>query len=144
MGQHRQCDGMTRRDAIRIGVLGSATGWGMSSFLRMAHAGDLNPQASAKSAIFVELVGGPSHLDTFDLKPQAPREIRGPFNPIKTNVAGIEICEHLPRLARCADKFSVLRGVSHSLGAHPLGQRFIFTGNRPTPSLEYPALGSVN
>lgn len=142
MGRHRQCDGVTRRDAIRIGVIGSA-GLSMGSYLKMAHAGQINPQAPGKAAILVELVGGPSHIDTFDLKPAGPSETRGPFQPIKTNVPGIEICEHLPKLAKCADKFAILRGVSHSLGAHELGQRFIFTGNRPTPSLEYPALGAV-
>ena len=143
MGRHRQCDGMTRRDAIRVGMIGSAAGLSLSRFSQMANAGQINQNAKAKSAIFVELTGGPSHLDTFDLKPTGPQEIRGPFSPIKTNVPGVEICEHLPRLAQQADKFALLRGVSHSLGAHPLGQRFVFTGNRPTPSLEYPSMGSV-
>ena len=142
MGIHRQCDGLTRRDAIRVGMIGSA-GLTMSGFLRMADAGQIDPVAKGKSAIFVELVGGPSHLDTFDLKPESSSETRGPFNAIKTNVPGVEFSEHLPKLARCADKFAILRGVSHSLGAHDLGQRFVFTGNRPTPSLEYPAFGSV-
>ena len=143
MGRHQQCDGMTRRDAIRVGMIGSAAGLSLGRFNQMANAGQINQNAKAKSAIFVELTGGPSHLDTFDLKPTGPKEIRGPFSAIKTNVSGIEICEHLPLLAQQADKFALLRGVSHSLGAHPLGQRFVFTGNRPTPSLEFPSLGSV-
>jgi|TARA_B110000495_G_C23004933_1_gene593546 hypothetical protein len=143
MGFHRQCDGVTRRDAIKVGVLGSATGLTMGNFLRMADAGQINPKADSKAAIFIELPGGPSHMDTFDLKPNAPSEFRGKFNPIKTNASGVEICEHLPKLAQCADKFAILRGVSHSLGAHPLGQQFVFTGNRPNPSLDYPGYGSV-
>ena len=143
MARHRQCDGISRRDALRVGVLGAAGGLTMSNYLRMADAGELNAKASANAAIFIELPGGPSHIDTFDLKPDAPSEFRGKFNPIKTNVPGIEISEHLPKLAKCADKFAIMRGVSHSLGAHPLGQQFIFTGNRPNPSLDYPAYGSV-
>lgn len=143
MGFHRQCDGVTRRDAIKVGVLGSAAGLTMSNFLRMADAGHVSPKASSQAAIFIELPGGPSHMDTFDLKPDAASEFRGKFNPIKTNAPGVEICEHLPKMAQCADKFAILRGVSHSLGAHPLGQQFIFTGNRPNPSLDYPGYGSV-
>ncbi len=143
MSNHRQCNGFTRRDAIRLGVLGSATGLSISNYLSLADAGQLNPRAKSSAAIFVELPGGPSHIDTFDPKPQAPAEIRGKFRPIKTVTAGVEISEHLPLLARCTDKFAILRGVSHSLGAHPLGQKFVFTGNRPNPSLDYPAYGSV-
>ena len=143
MARHRQCDGISRRDALRVGVLGSAAGLTMSNYLRMADAGVVNSKATSKSAIFIELPGGPSHIDTFDLKPDAPSEFRGKFNPIKTNVPGVEISEHLPKLAKCADKFAIMRGVSHSLGAHPLGQQFVFTGNRPNPSLDYPAYGSV-
>ena len=143
MANQRQCDGISRRDAIRVGVLGAASGLSMGSYLRLADAGQLNPLAKSKSAIFIELPGGPSHIDTFDLKPRAPAEIRGKFRPIKTVTPGIEICEHLPKLARCTDKFSILRGVSHSLGAHPLGQKYLFTGNRPSTSLSYPSYGSV-
>lgn len=143
MARHRQCDGVTRRDALKVGVLGSAAGLTMSNFLRMTEAGEVSNKAQSKAAIFIELPGGPSHMDTFDLKPNAPSEFRGKFNPIKTNAPGVEICEHLPKLAKCADKFAIMRGVSHSLGAHPLGQQFIFTGNRPNPSLDYPGYGSV-
>ncbi|MEM7454485.1 MAG: DUF1501 domain-containing protein [Planctomycetota bacterium] len=143
MKRNRQCDGVTRRDAIRIGAIGSAAGLTMGGFLRMADAGMVNDQATAKSAIFVELPGGPSHIDTFDPKPDAGSEFRGTFDPIETNVSGIRISEHLPKMAQQADKFAILRGVSHTLGAHPLGQKFVFTGNRPTPSIEYPGFGSV-
>jgi hypothetical protein len=94
--------------------------------------------ASAQSAIFISLTGGPAHLDTFDLKPQAPAEYRGAFRPIRTNVPGIEFCEHLPKLARCADKFAILRGVSHTLAAHSQGTEYVNTGTRPSPR---PAVG---
>src|SRR5205085_3172670 len=91
----------------------------------------------------IHLAGGPSHLDTFDLKPDAPSEFRGTFNPIKTNVEGIEISEHLPQLAQCADKYALLRGVAHSLGDHRLGTEYVNTGSRPIPSLEYPGFAAV-
>ncbi len=82
-------------------------------------------------------------MDTFDLKPDAPAEFRGEFNPIATNVPGIEISEHLPKLAQCADKFAILRGVSHSLAAHEFGTKYMNTGNRPLPSLVFPGYGAV-
>lgn len=142
MLNHRQCNGLTRREMIRVGALG-ASGLTLGSYLQLAGAGEIQARTRATAAIFVELPGGPSHLDTFDLKPDAPSEIRGDFNPIATNVPGIQISEHLPKLAAQADKFAILRGVTHTLGAHPLGQKFINTGNRPNAALEYPAFGSV-
>ncbi len=134
------CDGMKRRDFLRVGAIGA--GLSLSGYLRMAAAGEIQG-AKATSAIFVNLPGGPSHMDTFDLKPDAPAEYRGTFNPIKTNVSGVEISEHLPKLAQCADKYAILRGVTHTLGAHELGQEYVNTGNRPIPSLEYPGYGAV-
>lgn len=135
------CDGVKRRDFLKVGALGF-TGLTLSSYLRMVNAGGTKPKG-AKSAIFIELPGGPSHMDTFDLKPESPSEYRGEFKPIKTNIDGIEICEHLPKLASCMDKFALLRGVSHSVAAHALGRSYVNTGNRPLPSLEYPGYGAV-
>ena len=134
------CDGMKRRDFLKVGALGA--GLSLSGYLRLAAAGEV-AGAKAKSAIFINLTGGPSHMDTFDLKPNAPSEFRGQFNPIKTNVSGVEISEHLPKLAQCADKFAILRGVTHTLGAHELGTVYVNTGSRPIPSLEYPGYGAV-
>ena len=134
------CDGVKRRDFLKAGALGM--GLSLSGYLRLAAAGEIGP-AKAKSAIFINLTGGPSHMDSFDLKPDAPAEYRGQFNPIKTNAPGVEISEHLPNLAKCADKFAVLRGVSHTLGAHELGTEYVNTGSRPIPSLEYPGYGAV-
>jgi hypothetical protein len=109
----------------------------------MSHAGEVGPVGKANAAIFVNLPGGPSHMDTFDLKPESAAEYRGEFNPIQTKVSGIEICEHLPKLASVMDKFVILRGVSHTLAAHQLGSEYVNTGNRPLPSLEFPGLGAV-
>lgn len=141
MGIHRYCDGIKRRDFLQVGALGM-TGLVLSEYLRMAHAGEVR-QAKARSAIFVYLGGGPPHLDTFDMKPDAPAEIRGEFNSIATNVAGLRICEHLPKLAQCADKYAVVRGISHTLAGHELGTNYVNTGSRPVPSLIYPGYGAV-
>ena len=135
------CDGIRRRDFLKVGALGGL-GLNLAGYLRLAEAGQVAP-AKGRSAILIYLQGGPSHLDTFDLKPEAPAEIRGEFKPIKTNVSGVEISEHLPKLAQCADKYAILRGVSHTLGAHNLGTDYMNTGNRPMGSLEYPSYGAV-
>src|SRR5262249_28954388 len=141
MTTHRYCDGIRRRDFVRVGVLG-ATGLALSDYLRLAEAGEVR-NAQATGAIFINLAGGPTHLDSFDPKPEAPAEYRGEFKPIPTNVPGLEICEHLPRLAQCADKFALLRGVSHTLTEHQMGTKYLNTGNRPIPSLEFPGYGAV-
>jgi hypothetical protein len=120
----------------------SGMGLNLASYLRMAQAGELR-SSKATSAIYIRLGGGPTHMDTFDLKPDAPSEYRGEFKPINTNVAGMQISEHLPKLAQCADKFTLLRGVSHTLAAHELGTKYMNTGNRPLPSLEFPGFGAV-
>ncbi|MBC8355039.1 MAG: DUF1501 domain-containing protein [Planctomycetes bacterium] len=139
---HKTCDGVKRRDFLKVGVAGGA-GLTLANYLRLAEAGEIAEKSRGMSAIFVNLPGGPSHMDTFDLKPNAPSEVRGKFNPIDTNVPGIQISEHLPKLASCMDKFVILRGVSHTLGAHALGQEYVNTGSRPLPSLEYPGYGAV-
>jgi hypothetical protein len=136
------CDGVTRRDFLRIGSVG-ALGLGLGLPQYLAQAASAGGHGKAKAAIFVRLGGGPSHMDTFDLKPDAPDTHRGEFKPIATNVDGIQICEHLPKLAKCADKFAILRGVSHTLAAHELGTLYMGTGNRPLPSLSFPSFGAV-
>ena len=142
MAIHRTCDGVQRRDFLRAGVLGSA-GLSLASYMNLDELGAVEQDAKATSAIFINLQGGPSHLDTFDMKPKAPEEYRGTFNPIDTNVPGIQISEHLPKLAQCADKFAILRGVTHTLGAHRLGSEYVNTGTKPLASLQYPAYGAV-
>lgn len=133
------CDGIARRDFLRVGAAGALS---LAGYLRLAGAGEARAR-KATSAIFLWLGGGPPHLDTFDLKPDAPAEIRGEFKPIATNVNGVEVCEHLPRLATCADKYTLIRGVSHTLAGHELGTEYLNTGSRPVPSLIYPGYGAV-
>ena len=141
MAIYKTCDGVKRRDFLKVGALGVG-GLSLAQYLQLAEAGQ-KKAGSAKAAIFINLPGGPSHMDTFDLKPKAPKEYRGLFNPIQTKASGVEICEHMPKLASCADKFAILRGVSHTLGAHALGQEYVTTGTRPIPALKYPGFGSV-
>ncbi len=89
----------------------------------------------AKSVLFIFLTGGPSHIDTFDMKPEAPAEVRGPFAPIATNVPGISFCEHLPLIARHASKLAVVRTMhcNPALGAHETGTHAMLTGNNDLP-----------
>jgi hypothetical protein len=141
MATNQYCDGVRRRDFLKVGLLGGV-GLSLADYLRLAHAGEVQA-TRATSAIFISLGGGPTHMDTFDLKPKAAAEYRGEFNPIQTNAPGVEISEHLPKLAQCADKFLLLRGVSHSLAAHELGTKYMNTGNRPLPSISFPGYGSV-
>jgi uncharacterized protein (DUF1501 family) len=135
----RYCDGITRRDFVRVGAAG---GLGLAGYLRAAHAGGVNP-AKATAAVVVYLGGGPSHIDTFDPKPDAPADIRGEFKPIPTTVPGLQFGEHLPLLAEQAKDFALVRGVSHTLAGHELGTEYLSTGSRPVPSLVYPGYGAV-
>ena len=136
---HKYCDGITRRDALRIGSLG-AVGLGLADFLMLDAADD--SQTKGRNAIVVFLTGGQSHIDTWDMKPDAG-EMKGEFESIETNVSGFRVCEHMPCLAKQADKYAIVRSVSHTQGAHSPGQRYLQTGNRKIPSLEYPDYGAV-
>lgn len=130
---------MLQSTFLKAGALGTTLS--LSQLLRL-QASQSNTESDA-SAILVFLGGGPAHQDTFDLKPQAPAEYRGEFRPIRTNVPGIEICEHLPQLARRADRYALIRGITHNLADHGLGMRYLMTGNLPTPVVDYPLYGSI-
>ena len=135
------CDGVSRRDFLRVGALGMG-GLALPQLLEAEALAGLGK--SHKAVIMIYLVGAPPHQDMFDLKMNAPSEVRGPFRPIKTNVPGIEICEHLPRLARIMDKLVPVRSVYGSPdGDH---DSFIcYTGRhkRTQPPGGWPAIGSV-
>jgi hypothetical protein len=107
-GKSAFCDGVSRRNFMRIGALGVG-GLTLADVLRAEAS--TGKSGSHKAVINIHLGGGPSHQDMFDLKPEAPVEFRGEFNPIKTNVSGIEICEHMPQLAQMADKYAILRSL---------------------------------
>src|SRR5438128_2673685 len=106
------CDGMTRRDFLRVGALSAgAVGLSLADLTRLEAAGQ--GKNNDINCIVLFLVGAPSQLDTWDLKPNAPDTIRGPFKPIKTNAPGVEICEHFPLMAKMADRFAIVRSVYH-------------------------------
>ena len=138
----RRCDGVSRRDALRIGSL-TGLGLGLSDLFR-GQATAIEPRVGrAKSCILLWLDGGPSHLETFDLKPTAPAEVRGPFQPISTNVSGIHISELLSETAKMTDKLSIIRSITSPLGEHGLANQYLLTGYKPSPALQYPSYGSV-
>ncbi|NBO91966.1 MAG: DUF1501 domain-containing protein [Planctomycetia bacterium] len=131
----------SRRGFLQIGAFGAA-GLALPQLLR-ADAESKNPN-SRKSVIFIYLVGGPPHQDMFDLKPDAPKEIAGPWKPIATNVTGIKICEAFPRLARIMDKLIVVRSLVGNQNDHDAIQ--VYNGHhprKPTPSGGWPQFGSV-
>jgi hypothetical protein len=129
---------VSRRDVIRLGGL-LAAGWAYSG-RREAAANELRQVASgARSCILVYLLGGPPHQDMWDLKPSAPAEIRGPFQPIHTSLPGVHICEHLPRLARLANKYAIIRSVSHPNNNHGAMMPYTLTGRQ----VERPELDNV-
>jgi hypothetical protein len=142
----RDCEGFYRRDFLKIGSAG-LLGVGLADLLRLEARAAKNaadgPKGKAKSVIMVWLAGGPSHLDMWDLKPNAPAEVRGEFKPISTSVPGIEISEHLSKTAKVMDKASVVRSLAHSIPSHAIATTFMTTGNKPTAAIQYPSLGSV-
>src|SRR5580704_13093695 len=136
------CDGVNRRDFLHAGSL-AFLGLSMPQFFRLKAAGAVKSEKDM-NCIQLMLVGGPSQLDTWDMKPDAPSSIRGPFKPIKTNVSGIEISEIFPRMAKNADKFALLRSVYHTAAAvHDTGCQMMQTGRLFQGGLESPNYGSV-
>jgi Protein of unknown function (DUF1501) len=136
------CDGVSRRDFLHAGSLGFL-GLTMPHFFRLKAMGAVEPSKDV-NCIHLMLVGGPSQLDTWDMKPDAPASIRGPFKPIKTNVSGIEISQIFPRMATHADKFALLRSAYHTAAAvHDTGCQMMQTGRLFQGGLESPNYGSV-
>ncbi|MGE3780293.1 MAG: DUF1501 domain-containing protein [Pirellulaceae bacterium] len=136
---------VSRRELLRVGLGGFASLslpglWN----LRAAHAAGAGPggkPAERTAIILVWLRGGASHLDTFDPKPLAPTDYRGPFSPISTNVPGIEVSELLPRLARLADRYALVRSLTHTGGGHPAGSLQVLSGDpdaQDKPGPRYP------
>ena len=144
MNAVKRCDGVNRRDFLRIGGL-AALGLGLGDFfhLQRAFASNSTLTAKAKSCILIWLDGGPSHLETFDPKPDAPQEVRGPLKTIPTNVTGVRISECLEQTAAIMDKIAIIRSMTSPLGEHSLGTQYLMTGYKPTPALEYPTFGST-
>jgi len=127
------CPGPSRRQVMRFGsvALASAAVGPLASYRTRGVAAEAARASNDPAVIFVWLPGGPPHQDTFDMKPDAPVEFRGPYNPIRTNVPGIDICEHLPQLSKVADKFSLIRSVAHKFADHGGGHKRFLTGRDP-------------
>jgi len=136
----RFCDGVSRRNFLKIGALGLG-GLALPQLLAAESASGI--RRSHKAVIMVFLPGGPSHQDMFDLKMDAPSEIRGEFKPIATNVPGIQICEHLPRMAKLADKYSIIRSMVGAEDNHYAVQCLTGRHARNAPPGGWPCLGSV-
>jgi len=139
-GQSGYCDGVSRRNFLKIGTLGLG-GLALPQLLQAEAASGL--KRSHKAIIMIFLPGGPSHQDMFDLKADAPSEIRGEFKPIPTNVDGLEICEHLPRLAKCMDRAAIIRSVVGAFDDHDAYQCLTGRPNRNLPPGGWPSLGAV-
>lgn len=131
---------LRRRDFIRVGSLGA---FGLSVFGGLRPVATLAAAPSAKACILLWLDGGPSHLETFDVKPNAPLEVRGPFQAIRSKVAGLQLSELLPATAAIADKIAVIRSMTSPLGEHGLAHHYLLTGYKPSPVLSYPSYGAV-
>ena len=141
----RLCDGISRRGFLKIGALGLA-GLTLPQYLRAVEQQPAG-RRRARAVILYWMAGGPSHIDTYDMKPDAPAQVRGPFRPMTTRVPGVQFCELLPRQARLADKFSLVRSLRHSNHDHFDASHWVQTGyhefrvmGRGQP---YPAQGAV-
>src|SRR5436309_15164503 len=141
--KQRFCDGVSRRSFLQIGAFGA--GLTLADMLRLRADGAARQVAapsSHKAAIMIYLPGGPSHMDMYDLKPDAPKEFRGEFNPIATNVPGVQICEHMPLQAKMWDKLACIRSVV-SNGEH--SDSLVMTGysQQQNTITHHPSFGSV-
>lgn len=137
----------SRRDFLHVGFAGGI-GLTLPQFLRMKSAqAELKhyetKEGTAKSVIFIYLPGGAAHQETWDPKPYAPVEYRGPMNSIDTNVSGVRLNEKLVKTAQMMDKLTICRSMSHGEAAHERGTHNMFTGYRPSPALQFPSMGSV-
>ena len=151
--QRSYCDGISRRQALRIGGVGLIGGLTLPRLFELEAVAGEGRTSQARACIFLFLEGGPSTIDMWDLKPEAPSEIRGPYKPIATSVAGTFVGEHCPLCARIADKFTILRSHSHADGGHTTGYHYCLTGykadfadgsnSRVPNNVLYPSLGSI-
>jgi hypothetical protein len=132
---------VTRREFLYVGLIGGI-GLTLSDFFRL-QAQEAALQAKAKAVIHIYLPGGISAHESFDPKPLAPVEVRGPFKSIPTKLDGVEFCELLPNTAQVADKLTIIRSITHGEAAHERGTSEMFTGYKPSPAIQYPSMGSV-
>jgi hypothetical protein len=150
MGPNTNCEGVSRRDCIRLG-LGAIMGGGLIDALRLRATAALEGQSpAATSCILIWMDGGPSHFETFDPKPAAPAEFRGQYEAIETRLPGVRFSRHMRRLGSIADKLAVVRSIRHEQGNHGAGNHYMMTGAPPRIPVGcgafvsfHPSLGSV-
>jgi hypothetical protein len=138
------CEGFHRRDFLKIGA-GGLLGLSLPQLLRLEAQSAPAPQQKrrANAVIMLWLGGGPAHLDMWDIKTNAPEGVRSQFKEISTTAAGVRISEHLPKMAQVADKAAIVRSLYHTIPSHGPATVFMTTGNKPTPAVQYPSLGSL-
>jgi hypothetical protein len=142
-GSATNCDGVTRRDFMTAGAL-SAIGLSLPQYLAAKEAGVVRKEADNRACIMIFNLGAPSHIDLWDMKPEAPSEIRGPFQPVASKVPGLQLSEVLPRHAEIADKFSLVRSVHHTGAAvHDAGWQMMQTGRQFAGGVNTPHAGAV-
>jgi len=145
--------GLSRRQTLRVGSVGLLSGLSLPRLLQFQALASTDTPARAKACIFLFLEGGPSTIDMWDLKPDAPLDVRGPYKPIATSVPGTFIGEHLPNCAKIANKYTILRSHSHHDNGHTTGYHYVMTGvkadfadgtnSRKPNNVLYPSLGSI-
>src|SRR5262249_34949906 len=142
-----RCSGpQSRRDFLKFGAL-TLGGLSAAGIVPWKLAADEPGRISDTAVIFIWLPGGPPHMEMYDMKPNAPEEYRGAFSPIRTNVPGIDVCEHLPMHARIADKFTIIRSIAHNFADHGGGHKRFLTGRDPQSPVgfinDHPMVGSM-
>ncbi len=140
------CERFHRRDVLTLGTTAGLMGLSLPDILRSQARASRVPQertARADSIIMLWLAGGPATIDMWDLKPDAPEEIRGEFKAAETSVPGIRLSEHLSKVGQTAKHLAVVRSMHHTVPAHGPATVFMTTGNKPTPAIEYPSVGSL-
>ena len=142
-GKAHTCNGVTRRDFLQVGTLG-AVGLTLPQYLAAKEQGAVKKEHDDRACVMIFNLGAPSHLDTFDMKPDAPAEIRGPFKAINTASSEFQLSEILPQHAKVADKFSLVRSCYHSGAAvHDAGWQMMQTGRLFTGGVNTPHVGSA-
>lgn len=142
--RHRNCSGISRRDMLRVGTLGPL-GLSLTGLLNLqqARAEESTPRGHAKNVILIYLGGGLSHHDSFDLKPEAPEEVRGKYKPIETNVPGTQVGELLPLMAKQMDKVALVRSGAHNNDHHETATNWVLSGRFGSAFGDWPAIGAV-
>lgn len=143
----RCCDGLTRRETMKVGALSALGGFGLPQWLAASESGSIG-RPKAKSVILLYLLGGAATQDMWDMKPDAPEEVRGEFKPISSSAPGIDVCEHLPLTSRWMHKVAVVRSLNHAAGCHNTlpsycGDEFLLSDNTTTKETYAPSMGSI-